>query len=407
MSQIALLINPWIYDFSAYDLWMRPVGLLRIASYLRRQGFNVLFIDCLNSRSRMDDYGCGKFKKRLVEKPEVIKYVPRAFYRYGIETGEFLKNIPRPDVVYVGSGMTYWYPGVIEVIRLVREKWQDVRVVLGGIYANLCRGHAIKYSGADEIWDGMRIYDYPAWDLMGSIESIVIQTSFGCPFNCSYCGVNLLSAGAEGFYQRPYLEVIDEIEQFLPKDIAFYDDALLANSNIKLLLEEIIRCNMKIRFHTPNGLHARFIDRELAGLMKSAGFVTIRLGLETSRRNRQDNKVTNEEFLQAVKYLKEAGFNAREIGVYTMFGSLDNIPEDVVEDIRFVTEVAKVPIKLSAYSLVPGSEDYKRWGFTEDLDPLWHNKTIFPLLNKRYTVEIIRGLRELATSKNNSIINSN
>lgn len=86
---------------------------------------------------------------------------------------------------------------------------------------------------------------------------------------------------------------------------------------------------------------------------------------------------------------------------------MDDLPSDVIEDIRFVTEVAKVPIKISSYSLVPGSEDYKRWGFSNDLDPLWHNKTIFPLLNKKYTVDIIRELRELASIKNNSIINSN
>lgn len=399
MTQIALLINPWIYDFSAYDLWMRPVGLLRIASHLRKEGFRVIFIDCLASRSREDQFGCGKFKKKLVEKPSVIKDIPRAYYRYGIDPSGFLDGIPKPDIVYVGSGMTYWYPGVFEAIRLVREKWHDVKIVLGGIYATLCKGHAMRYSGADQIWSGKRINDYPAWDLYGSTDSIVVQTSFGCPFHCSYCGAD------HDFYRRPYEEVIDEIEYFSPRDVAFYDDALLID--IEPLLEEIIRRNMKIRFHTPNGLHARYITNRIAHLLKKAGFVTIRIGLETSKEKRQDNKVTNEEFLQAIRYLKEAGFSPKDIGVYTMFGSLEDSPEDVVEDIRFVTEVAKVPIKLSSYSLVPGSEDFKRWGFSEDLDPLWHNKTIFPLLNKRYTIEVIRRLRELASYKNNSICDSN
>lgn len=389
----ALLINPWIYDFSAYDLWMRPIGLLRVASYLRKQGFKVVFFDCLDSRPRRDDYGCGKFTKKLVEKPEVIKDVQRAFYRYGIDV---LEVSVRPDVVYVGSGMTYWYPGVVEVIRLIRSKWPGVKIILGGIYANLCKEHALRYSGADEIWNGKRINDYPAWDLYGSTDSIVIQTSFGCPFSCSYCGAD------RNFSRRPYGEVIDEIQLFSPRDVAFYDDALLVN--VKPLLNEIIRRKIKIRFHTPNGLHARFIDREVAGLMKQAGFVTIRIGLETTKEN---SKVTNEEFLQAVRYLKEAGFTAKEIAVYTMFGSLEDGPKDVIEDIRFVTEVAKVPIKLNAYALVPGSEDYRRWGFSDDLDPLWHNKTIFPLLNKRYTLEKIRELRELARIKNNSICNFN
>ena len=27
-----LLVNPWIYDFVAYDLWSKPLGLIKIAS---------------------------------------------------------------------------------------------------------------------------------------------------------------------------------------------------------------------------------------------------------------------------------------------------------------------------------------------------------------------------------------
>ncbi len=31
-SRHILLINPWITDFAAYNLWVKPVGLLYIAS---------------------------------------------------------------------------------------------------------------------------------------------------------------------------------------------------------------------------------------------------------------------------------------------------------------------------------------------------------------------------------------
>lgn len=403
----ALLINPWIYDFGAYDLWMKPVGLLRVASRLRKQGYEVSLLDCLNSRARNDSYGCGKFKKVLVPKPDPIKEITRPYYRYGVSIEGVFKTVPKPDKVFVGSGMTYWYLGVKEVINLVRQTWDDVPVTLGGIYAILCRDHAIKNSGADCVTNGERIEDYPAWDLVSSTEVMVVRTSYGCPFSCSYCGVKGLS---KGFFQRETMDVIEEIEYYMknysPKDIAFYDDALLVNSEMymKPLLNEIIRRKIKCRFHTPNGLHARFIDKEMARLMKEAGFVTIRLSLETSGSRRKDNKVTNEELLQAVRYLKEAGFSEREINVYTMFGSLDDGPEDIIEDIKFVTDTAKVPIKLSAYSLVPGSEDYSRWQISEDLDPLWHNNTIFPLLNNRYSLEKIWQLRQLASAKNKEMI---
>jgi hypothetical protein len=33
-----LCINPWIYDFAAYDHWSKPLGLLYIAAFLRERG---------------------------------------------------------------------------------------------------------------------------------------------------------------------------------------------------------------------------------------------------------------------------------------------------------------------------------------------------------------------------------
>jgi hypothetical protein len=43
-----LLINPWITDFAAYNFWIKPLGLLHIASLLRENGFRVTLIDCID-----------------------------------------------------------------------------------------------------------------------------------------------------------------------------------------------------------------------------------------------------------------------------------------------------------------------------------------------------------------------
>ncbi len=62
--------------------------------------------------------------------------------------------MPRPDAVLVTSLMTYWYPGVTAAIRLVREYFPGVPVILGGIYASLCPDHARSHSGADLVLTG-------------------------------------------------------------------------------------------------------------------------------------------------------------------------------------------------------------------------------------------------------------
>lgn len=409
-NKSVLLINPWIYDFSAYNLWLRPLGLLKVAAWLREQAHQVTFFDCLDCPNQ-DRYGCGKFSKVKVPKPELVRQVKRPYFRYGVAPERlisFLTGLRQPNEVFVGSGMTYWYPGVQEVVRLVRQVWPQVEITLGGIYAVLCPEHARQYSGADKIAAGVNGSNlYPAWDLAAAAGVIAIQSSFGCPFNCSYCGAKLIR---KDFYQRDPDEVVAELKHFAPRNAAFYDDALLVNADrhIKPLLEKIIDLRLDCNFHLPNAIHARFLDKDTAVLMYRAGFKTVRLGLETSGLQRRDNKVTNEEFLRAVGFLRQAGFTAEELGVYTMFGSLDDGPEDVLRDIEFVTAVARVPVKISSYSLVPGSADHQRWlaegRLPQDLDPLWHNNTIFPLLNRRYSLDTIRKLRRLAADRNKEIV---
>ena len=48
-SSNLLLINPWIYDFAAYDFWAKPLGFLYVAALLRKNGFSIHYIDCLCS----------------------------------------------------------------------------------------------------------------------------------------------------------------------------------------------------------------------------------------------------------------------------------------------------------------------------------------------------------------------
>ncbi|MCH8287155.1 hypothetical protein IIB79_11630, partial [candidate division KSB1 bacterium] len=43
-----LLINPWIYDFAAYDLWQRSLSLLNMGAVLRNNGFTLSLLDCLD-----------------------------------------------------------------------------------------------------------------------------------------------------------------------------------------------------------------------------------------------------------------------------------------------------------------------------------------------------------------------
>ena len=43
----ALLVNPFLYDFAAFDFWAKPRGLLEVGVLLQQLGYEVELIDCL------------------------------------------------------------------------------------------------------------------------------------------------------------------------------------------------------------------------------------------------------------------------------------------------------------------------------------------------------------------------
>jgi len=321
--------------------------------------------------------------------------------------------------------MTYWYPGVQETIKTARLVHPDVPVVLGGIYAKLCRTHAEKNSGADIISDssnieeiisilkGIGIYPsrevggciYPAMDLIKNPGYAVIMSSTGCPFDCRYCASSFLQ---HSYKRRNPQEVVKEILHWHNSlgitDFAFYDDALLINSaqHAIPIFEGILSHGLNIRLHTPNAVHAREISFDLARIMKQAGMKTIRLGLETADHDRReiDKKINTEEFLAAACVLHEAGFSGEELGAYILAGLPGQTPESVEATLK-ICEKAEIQPFLAEYSPIPHTALWGNAVKASDYDienePLFHNNTLLPCWNDKQRCRMSE-LKDLAVS---------
>lgn len=446
MSINILLINPWIYDFAAYDFWLKPLGLLYLGALLRANGHRVSYLDCLDPHSssmlqkkgripKRHAYGHGQFFRKVIDKPDCLKVLPRSYCRYGIDPDIFRTEIglsSDTDMVLVTSMMTYWYPGVFDVIRIVKEMLPDVPVVLGGKYASFCYDHAVAYSGADYVIPGRgenqilelvkRLFNenivckpdendldtlpYPAFDLInGQIDQIPTMTSLGCPYHCSYCSSHIFQ---KKFLRRNPLKVVDEIEYWQNKfgvtDFSFYDDALLvdAENMIVPLLEEVKRRSLSCRFHCPNGLHLREINAGLSQLLYDSAFKTIRFGFETADFHSQKEtggKVQNEDLKKAVISLKSAGYRTEDIGVYLLCGMPGQKEMDVIQSIDFVLKCGAKPV-LAEYSPIPGT---KMWSdavsasvFDIQNEPLYHNNSLLCCRNEDFSYETYGRLKARA-----------
>jgi radical SAM superfamily enzyme YgiQ (UPF0313 family) len=146
-------------------------------------------------------------------------------------------------------------------------------------------------------------------------------------------------------------------------------------------MESIIGRKINVNFHTPNGMHARFITPKLAKLLKKSGFIMPRIGLETIDPHMQSitgSKITNKEFVNSTKYLKEAGYKDGSYIAYIMLGMPGQNPIDAEETVKFAHECG-AKISLSEYSPIPFTEDWEtvRRELPSD-DPLWHNNSVYP-----------------------------
>jgi radical SAM superfamily enzyme YgiQ (UPF0313 family) len=349
--------------------------------------------------------------------------------------GEFLRllrGLPRPDAVLVTSMMTYWYPGVVRVIELVRQHYGPaVPVILGGVYAILCKDHAERVSGADIVYGSDDLqglvplverltgkvlggvpptrdfswYPLPAHGLGRHRRFFAVLTGKGCPFFCTYCASHLIN---RRFARRGCSSVLEEMTRFREtlrtKNVAFYDDALLvdAPAHIVPLLQGIIDRGLNLSLHLPNGIHARFVTPDIARLFHTSGVRTIRLGLETAQpalQTRTGSKTRNPEYRKSVTLFREQGYARSDVGTYVMLGLPGQTPRDVEESLEFVFRSGASP-HLSSFSPIPGTaiwnEAMKSTSLAIGDEPLLQNNTVFILGNASFSGDSIGELKQRA-----------
>jgi hypothetical protein len=425
MKPRILLVNPPIYDFTAYDFWLKPYGLLEVAGFLRAQAEFTLF-DYLDRWHpsvdvRHNTWCQGPFPWTRLPKPTCLKAVPRYFRRYGLERSLFTDLLAQTgplDICLIPGVMTYWYPGVQEVIEDVRRLQPRAKIVLGGNYPTLCPDHAatlgadLVVSGLDlqPVWDLVRLrpdMHQPAlWEAYPRLEVGAIKITDGCPFQCTYCSVQSVYGG---FRPRDLTRAKQEFDLLRGcgiKHLAFYDDALLYQPEtiLRPFLDYVRSAQAGIALHSPNALNARFLTLDLAGAMVSSGFKTFFLGFESASTTWQKatgSKVYSEELAQAVAYLKEAGVPRQNITAYQILGHPNADIQELEVSMRFVQGLG-IRGTLADFSPIPGTPDGDACARWVDLsEPLMHNKSAFPAL--KFGFDAINRLKDLQRALNHAI----
>ncbi|HTY26265.1 MAG TPA: radical SAM protein, partial [Desulfomonilaceae bacterium] len=254
-------------------------------------------------------------------------------------------------------------------------------------------------------WSRFELSPSPAFDLLSHPTYIPLLTGRGCIFKCPYCASGILQPT---WQKRPAKAIYEEISNWHREcgvvDFAFYDDALLiqAESGLEPALRRIREELPELRFHTPNAIHICALTPNWCQLLYESGFTTLRLGLETTRSEKQRDwggKVKTEMFILTVDRLFAAGFSSDQVGVYLLCGLPGQSPKEVAEAIHVVKETGAHPY-IAEYSPIPGTQMWpdaiELSQFDIAAEPLYHNNTFFACRRPDFSYQDLMQLKDLA-----------
>jgi radical SAM superfamily enzyme YgiQ (UPF0313 family) len=143
----------------------------------------------------------------------------------------------------------------------------------------------------------------PRWDLIdfNDYQSLLIQYSRGCPFNCDFCNIAILNGRAPR--TKSAAQTIKEVQSIYDigyrGNIFFVDDNFIGNRrSVRSMLRDLIEWQKEHRFPFTFLTEASVDlsdDDELLNLMVGANFNKVFLGIETPDRDslKECNKLQN------------------------------------------------------------------------------------------------------------------
>ncbi len=331
--------------FLGKKAYVPPLGLLTVAAYIPRD-IAVRLVD-LNTRALDDadmEWADVVFvSAMIVQAPAVVEIVQRckAHGRVVVAGGPFFtESFDNFDFVLRGSGPTF--DACID--HYVLGEGEDI---LAEFVADFLAGKARRVYRATGFPD-ITGTPVPRWDLIdaAAYQSLPVQYSRGCPFNCEFCDIVVLNGHKPR--TKTVFQVIAELEAILATGfrgvVFFVDDNFIGNTR-KLkaeVLPAIVAWQEQhghpFTFNTEASMNLAS-DHELVDLLVRAGFRSVFLGIETPSESalKECGKVQNThlDLLRAVKYLQGEGLTVHA-GFIVGFDSDDETIFD--RQFRFIQE---------------------------------------------------------------------
>ena len=355
-----------------------PLGLLCLSAYLKKSlPVKVSLVDCNVELNRSDAFQFESFKD----------YFLQALSRSD------LKDDP-PDLIGISALFTSTFRNLIDLGECGRTAYPSAFIVAGGaVPTNMYREIYSESSCFDALCFGegekpllgllrapdkkMFCEDDPSWITPGKLRRRIMpshafvedldeipfcdyalcatqdysrnpaitaypgeknktdvfytMTSRGCPHQCSFCSSHTVHGRRMRYYSvaRVAQDLGRLHNDFGAKVLVFQDDHFLSNRDRAIKIIKIIK-EAGITAVFANGLALYALDKELLGLLKSAGVSQLNLPIESGSERVLREIIHKPLSLPKISWVLD---ECRRLGIYTTVNAIIGFPGETKQDI--------------------------------------------------------------------------
>ncbi|MDP2922948.1 MAG: radical SAM protein [Candidatus Omnitrophota bacterium] len=381
-----LLIKP--FNDKAFAI-VPPIGLGYLSTALRKQGHDVLILDCLAkdynfkqvaisfANYNPDVVGIQVFSDNLLVVKEYLKIFKKIKMSVVTIIGgphpsadpkQSLNFLQEADFGFVGESEKGFY----KLLAYLRGKEKNVYNIPGLVFRkgkNIISNPPYFEQDLDKLgfpaWDLINPKDYPHAPQGGFARFFplaIIQTIRGCPYKCTFCGAHLIN----GFKMRPRAvkNVIQEIKllcsKYGVKEFHITDDNFLfSKERVIRFCKKLKEGNYKLAWMCSSGVRLDLLDEGLLEHMKNSGCYAFGLGLESG--SERILKYMKKD-LNLKRIDKQIGL-IKKYGIRTIGLFIIGFPTETIEDVQKTIKLSKrLPfdrVQFSYFLPIPGTEIYK------------------------------------------------
>jgi radical SAM superfamily enzyme YgiQ (UPF0313 family) len=283
-----------------------PLGLLTVAAMLPGEW-----------EKKLVDMNCGPLKEEHIEWADHI--LISSIVGQKQSTKKVVKAVHRAGRAIIAGGSLFTtcsdeFPDIDTIV--LGEAEETIHALIKDI-----RDNDLKKVYSMEGFPPISKSPIPQWDLIdfSNYNSVCIQLSRGCPYNCEFCDVVHLNGRVPRIKSRE--QIISELESVYTRGwragVFFVDDNLIGNKPVlkKDILPAIIQWQKERKYPLTLSTQVSINlsdDKELMEMMIDAGFATVFIGIETPDPDglRECGKYhnNNRDLLESVKKMQNMGF---------------------------------------------------------------------------------------------------